>query len=558
MRHVVGIDLGTTNSAVAYLTEGRVRLVADAKGDQLLPSVVGFDAGGALLVGRPARNQLVVAPERTVRSVKRAMGTDRLFAMGGRPWSAPEISAMVLRSLVDRVEAATGVRPDAAVITVPAWFTEPQRQATREAGVLAGLEVLRLVNEPTAAALTYEGDLDERLLVYDLGGGTFDVSVVERGADFTEVLASRGDTTLGGDDLDLAIAHRLAERWGQGQVAGNPIAEARLLAAAERAKIALSTRTTVRVQETYLLEGKHLDLVLTREELEEIARPMLLPTLDHVHAALAHAKVQLSDVSRILLVGGMTRMPFVHQLLHEALGVPAHHEVDPDASVALGAAILAARMSGAPVEAMLVDITPQSVAISVLNHFDPTDPLSCVVIERNTVVPVTRSRVVYTPQAGMPWVSFDVGQGESERFADLTRLGAFRLDKLSGGPAGAAIDVTMRLDVSGVLNVSAVERKTGREAQITISDAAHALAERRRAGSQRAVQDTTPGGGLDQAYATAERLLTQARAAEGGSAEARGVLLAAIAALDAACAAEDQAAIGRQCDTLADALLDLW
>lgn len=558
MRHVVGIDLGTTNSAVAQLREGNVRLVADAKGDELLPSVVGFDAAGALLVGRPARNQLVVAPERTVRSVKRVMGSDRRFDMGGRAWSAPEISALILRALIDRVEAATGARPEAAVITVPAWFTEPQRQATREAGVLAGLEVLRLVNEPTAAVLTYEGDLDERLLVYDLGGGTFDISVVERGADFTEVLSSRGDTTLGGDDLDLAIACRLAERWGHREVADQPIAQARLLAAAERAKIALSSRTTVRVQETFLLEGKHLDVTLTREELEEIARPLLLPTLEHLEAALADAKVSVGDVSRIVLVGGMTRMPLVHQLLHDSFGLPTHHEVDPDASVALGAAILAGRMTGAPVEAMLVDISPQSVAISVRNHYDPTDPNACVVIERNTVVPVTRSRVVFTPEAGMPWVDIGVGQGESQRFADLTRLGEFRLDKLSGGPAGAAIDVTMRLDVSGVLSVTAIERKTGREAQITISDAAHALAERRRAGSQRAVQDTTPGGGMDQAYATAERLLAQARAATGGSLQAREALSAAITGLDAACATEDQSAIDRHCDALADALLDLW
>lgn len=557
MKRAVGIDLGTTNSAVARLVDRRPVLVPDANGDVLLPSVVGFDAAGGLLVGRAARNQLLVAPERTVRSVKRAMGSDTTFAMGGRAWSAPEISALVLRALADRVAVATGERPDAAVITVPAWFTEPQRQATREAGVLAGLEVLRLVNEPTAAALTYEGQLEERLLVYDLGGGTFDVSVVERGADFTEVLASRGDTTLGGDDLDLAIARRLAVRWERPEIERNPVGWARLLAAAERTKIALSTRTTVRVQETFLLGDAHLDLLFTRGELEAIALPLLMPTIRHVEAALADAKVALADVSRILLVGGMTRIPLVHSLLHDALGVPAHHEVDPDASVALGAAILAGRMTGAGVDAMLVDVTPQSICVAARNEADVQNPRAVVVIERNTVVPVTRSQPFQTPFSGMREVLIKVGQGESARFDDLTALGSFTFDKLAGGAAGESIDVSMHLDVSGVLTVTAIERKTGREARITITDAPHALAERRRAGGQRALQEALSGLGIDESFAAAERLLAQARVAEGGAPDARASLEAAIVALDVACASEDQAQIDRQCDVLADALLDL-
>ena len=557
MKKTVGIDLGTTNSAVAHLVDRRPVIVADARGDLLLPSVVGFDVANGLLVGRPARNQLVVAPERTVRSVKRAMGTDQQFEMGGRSWTAPEVSALILRCLIDRVETATGQRPEAAVITVPAWFTEPQRQATREAGLLAGLEVLRLVNEPTAAALTYEGDLDERLLVYDLGGGTFDVSVVERGADFTEVLASRGDTTLGGDDVDLAIARRLADRWGKRGIGQDAIGHARFLAAAERAKIALSTRTTVRVQETFLFGGAHLDMEFTREEMEEVIRPLLEPTIQHVIDALKDARVDVRDVSRMVLVGGMTRMPLVHQLLHDAFGLPVHHEVDPDASVALGAAILAARITGDAVEAMLVDVTPQSLAISVRNRWDEDDPDASVIIERNTVVPVTRSRTFQTPVGGMRKVLIQVGQGESPRFGDLTKLGSFHLEKLSGGPAGEPIDVSMHLDVSGVLKVTAVERKTGREAHVTVTDAPQALAERRRAGGQRAILEVVPAAGLAEAQAAALGLLRQAKSSTGGSADARLALDAAITGLEGACASGEQGAIQRGSDALADAILDL-
>lgn len=557
MSFAVGIDLGTTNSVVAHLVDGCPAVVSGPNGDALLPSVVGFDPHGNLLVGRPARNQFVVAPERTVRSVKRSMGSEKSFPMAGRSWTPPELSALVLRALTDQVVAATGHRPDTAVITVPAWFTEPQRQATHEAGRIAGLEVLRLVNEPTAAALTYDGTLDERMLVYDLGGGTFDVSVVERGADFTEVLASRGDTKLGGDDLDLALARWLAARWGHPDLETNPVAMARLLAAAERAKIALSTRTTVRVQESFLFNGAHLDLLLTRAELEEVALPLILPTIQHVEAALSDSRTSIGEISRVLLVGGMTSMPVVHQLIRDRLALPVHHEVDPDTSVALGAAILAGRLTGQAVAAMLVDVTPQSLAIASRNRDDESNPFASIIIERNTVVPVTRSREFQVSATGRSQMGIRVGQGEAEWFNELTELGNFVVDKISGAVEGDPVDVSMHLDVSGKLTVSATIRKTGKEGKLTISSAAGALLEHRRAGSIVALAQTKDGAGLAEAFAAAERLLAQARTIEGGSAEARQRLEQAIAALDAACAAEDAPAIHAATDTLADVILDL-
>ncbi|MCK6530648.1 Hsp70 family protein [Myxococcota bacterium] len=555
----IGIDLGTTNSAVAIVLEGQPRLVPDGSGDVLLPSVVGFDAEGRTLVGRAARNQVVVAPERTVRSVKRAMGTDATFSVGGRDWTPVEVSALILRSLVDRVEASTGARPARAVITVPAFFTDAQRQATRDAGELAGLEVLRLVNEPTAAALTYAAEREEMVVVFDLGGGTFDVSVVERGPDFTEVRASHGDTHLGGDDLDVALARALAAEWGHPEVEQDRLGWERLVQAAERAKIALSERNTVKVQETWLLGDLHLDVVLTREALEEVVRPLLLPTLEHLATALEQAGVAAADVDRVLLVGGATRMPLVRQILEEALPAPVHADVDPDAAVALGAGLLAARLAGEEVDALLVDVTPHSLCAGMSHgHGDPT-LYAEVIIARNTVVPVTRSRVGYTHFPGQPQVRIPIGQGEGVEFDDLTRLGEVVLTDLDPRAGIQPIDIRYHLDASGVLTVHATERLSGKDAQVRIADSPYALSERRRAGSAAAVDraSTAPAEGLEEVREVAARMLLQASKARGGDEAALARMNEAAAELARALDGGDAAAISRATDTLADRLLDM-
>ncbi len=555
----VGIDLGTTNSAVAAVVGRHPSLLPDPSGNVLLPSVVGFDAQGGLLVGRPARNQLLVAPERTVRSVKRAMGSDRVWAMEGRSWTPVEISAVVLRTLVDQAAAALGSRPTRAVITVPAFFTDLQRQATRDAGTMAGLEVLRLVNEPTAAALTYEADGDTLALVYDLGGGTFDVSVVEVGQDFTEVRASRGDTALGGDDIDLAFARLIASTWRHPEAEQDPIAWARLTAAAERAKIALSERTTVRVRESFLLGDLHLDLVLTREQLEDVARPIVEPTLRHVSDALADAGLVPANVHRLVLVGGQTKMPLVRTLLEEALDIPIHADVEPDTAVALGAGLLAGRLTGESVDALLVDVTPHTLAAGVLRDLDEPDLMALPIIPRNTVVPATRSHVAYTVYPGQKEVRIPIGQGESPRFDALTTLGEVRLAGLTGKGAHQPVEIRFHLDASGVLTATAVERHSGREAEVVIADSPYALAERRRAGGARAVEDAVAASssGLDDLRIVARRMLDQAGRAHPEAPDRQAALQAAIQALEAALETTDADAIGQASDALADLLLEL-
>lgn len=555
----IGIDLGTTNSAVARVEAGQVRLVADASGDVLVPSFVGFDTEGRLRVGRPARNQWVVAPERTVKSVKRTMGTGATFQMGGRSWSPAEVSALILRALADRVEAATGERPGRAVVTVPAFFNDVQRQATRDAGELAGLEVVRLVNEPTAAALTYTCEADELIAVYDLGGGTFDVSVVERGPDFTEVRASHGDTALGGDDLDRALAREIAREWGHPEVEHDPVAWARLVQTTERAKIALTERTTVKVQEAFLLGDLHLDLVLTRDRLEEVVRPLLEPTVEHVNEALRAAGLEAGALSRIVLVGGATRMPLVRDLLERAFSVPVHAEVDPDAAVALGAGLLAGRLAGEAVDALLVDVTPFSLCAGMARS--PRDPelWSTVIVPRNTVVPVTRSQVGYTLGFGQPKVIVPIGQGEAERFRDLAYLGEVVLEGLDPGASVQPIDIRFHLDASGVLEVTATERHTRKEAIVTIQNSPHALSEHRKAGGSTAVEEATlaPSQGLDEARTVARRLLAQAERTPSGDSETLTQARAAAQEVATALEGDDLGALLAATDRLADRLLDL-
>ena len=404
---IVGIDLGTTNSLVGAVIEGNVRLFADSAGNELLPSVVGVGAGGEVLVGRTAKNRRILDPEGTVVSVKRLMGSDARRRVGTRELSPAQISALILGALVDRAGQQLGHRPQRAVITVPAYFDDAQRQATRDAGELAGLHVERLVNEPTAAAMTYRTGAEQLVLVFDLGGGTFDVSILERDEDLLEVKTSRGDTKLGGDDIDHALTDLVLERLGgkRRPVEADPRAMTRLVEAVERAKIALSERDEVRLFDPFLAgEGEaatHLDLPLTRADVDRVARPFVERALKHVDAALRDARVRPADLDRVLLVGGASKMPIVRALVAAHLERPAQLDLDADRAVALGASLLAGRAAGAAVTDVLIDVTPHTLAAGAVgvdeDHEIVEESLvAAPIIARGTVVPVERKKTFFT------------------------------------------------------------------------------------------------------------------------------------------------------------------
>ncbi|MDN5849605.1 MAG: Hsp70 family protein, partial [Nitrococcus sp.] len=422
---IIGIDLGTTNSEVAVARAGRVEVLEIEPGTCLLPSVVALDDAGGLLVGQPAKNQLVLHPERTVKSIKRRMGDEEPVKLGDQRYSPQEVSAMILRRLKAVAEAHLGEDISRAVITVPAYFSDAQRQATREAGEIAGLEVARIINEPTAAALAYEIGHPgrRRILVYDLGGGTFDVSVVAMEADVVEVLASHGNNHLGGDDfdrkiIDHLIAH-LQDEHKEVDATASPQAMGRIERAAEMAKIVLSDRPYARIEEEYLLEDTdgrpvHLSLELARDDYEAMIGDYVDETLDAVHTALDGASLTVSDLDEVLLVGGATRTPLIARRLEAELGLQPRGEVDPELCVATGAASQAAVIAGAPASAVLVDITPYTFGTSAIGDMDGVPYPYCFipVIRKNTPIPVTKSEVFYTVQEAQPVVDVQVFQGE--------------------------------------------------------------------------------------------------------------------------------------------------
>jgi molecular chaperone DnaK len=477
---IIGIDLGTTNSEVAVVEDGRARMIP-VDGSPILPSVVGIADDGALLVGESARNQYVLAPERTIRSVKRRMGEDAKISMGAQSYSPQEISALILSRLKRAAETDLGHPVSKAVITVPAYFSDAQRQATRDAGELAGLEVVRIINEPTAAALAYEVDHREpkTILVYDLGGGTFDVSVVRIAREVTEVLSSHGNNHLGGDDFDGKILdHLLAHLAALGiDPSASRVAMARLTRAAEAAKIALSDAPFVRIEEEYLLEheGKpfNLSLELSRDDYEEMIAPFIDETMDAVHTALEGASLGIGDLSEVLLVGGATRTPLIQQRLEELLRMQPRSEVDPDLCVASGAAIQAAVIGGQRVSRVLVDVTPYTFGTSALGELDgELYPYIYVpLIRKNSPIPVTKSEAFSTIEDGQPAIDVHVYQGEDPDALNNTEIGSFRIEGLSDVPAGNIIVTTFSLDVNGILKVTSREKRTGLEKRITIDNA---------------------------------------------------------------------------------------
>ena len=478
---IVGIDLGTTNSEVALVRDGQPRVFAE-DGDPILPSFVGLAEDGRLLVGKAAKNQWVLAPERTIKSIKRKMGQDVKVRLGDQEYRPQEISAMILRALRDRAARELGQPVAKAVITVPAYFNDGQRQATREAGELAGLEVVRILNEPTAASLTYDPShqMLRRMLVYDLGGGTFDVSIVQAQESVVEVLASHGDTQLGGDDFDELLLKRLCDRFQEENgvdLRANLVSRARALRAAEEAKKQLSFHPFARIEEEFIAEKEgqplHLNVEVSRTEFEELIRPLLDRTMDCVQRALTDAKLTPSNIDKVVLVGGSTRTPLVSQMLEERLNQPAHQEVNPDLVVAMGAAVQAAIVAGADVGAVLVDITPHTLGIKCLDESMgfPFEFRFAPIIRRTTPLPASRSELFHTYRDRQTEVEIDVYQGEHDDVRRDARVGKFMIKGLAPVPAGNPIVVQMDLNLDGMLKVSARERATGLQKQVVIENA---------------------------------------------------------------------------------------
>lgn len=489
MSRTVGIDLGTTNSEVAIVENGQARVLPGEDGDLMLPSCVGFSDTGKLLVGREALRQYAAAPDRTVRSIKRWMGTDHKITLRHqgtesdqtRDFLPQEISAMILRALKQRAETALGEEVSQAVITVPAYFTDAQRQATKTAGEIAGFEVLQIINEPTAAALAYDvrSQETERVLVYDLGGGTFDVSVVEITGEVTEVLASHGNNQLGGDDFDRRLQLHLAEQYRQSHgiaVPNDAVTQARLLRAAEQTKITLSSHAFATVREPFLgRKGEtalHLETEVARTDFEALIRPLLEETLDAIYRALEDAKLQTDDLDRVILVGGSTRIPLVQQMIHDHLGQAPVDGVEPDLCVALGAALQAGVLVGEAVEAILVDVIPHSlgIAAAISTPMGIMPGYFSVIIPRNSVIPISRSEVYSTISPNQSAVEIEIFQGENEVADENVPLGSYRVEGLPPGPPGSVqIEVHFDFDLNGILTVTTTEKGKGQQGRLVVN-----------------------------------------------------------------------------------------
>jgi molecular chaperone DnaK (HSP70) len=482
MTEIVGIDLGTTNSELAVYHNGRPEVIADDQGRLILPSVVGISETGLLLVGEEARNQFVLYPERTIRSIKRRMGQDVKIRLGESEHTPQEISAIILRRLKDIGEGRLGRPIRKAVITVPAYFSDAQRQATREAGEIAGLEVVRIINEPTAGSLVYEAAQHDgkRILVYDLGGGTFDVSIVRIEDGVVEVISSHGNNHLGGDDFDQKIVNHVLDHLKMKHgvdVSDSPRAMARILRAAEDAKRRLSDHPYARIDEEYIAEngGKpvHLSIEIARDEYEQMIEPFVDETLGSVHRALESAGLTASQVEQALLVGGATRTPLIRRRLTEVFGSAPRGEVDPDLCVAMGAAIQGAAIAGEKVSAVLVDVTPYTFGTSALGELNgDTYPYRFVpIIPKNSPIPIRKSEAFFTVADNQQAVDVRIYQGENDDALENIKIGEFRIEGLSKAPAGNPVVLDLTLDRDGILHVSALEKSTGLNRRITIDKA---------------------------------------------------------------------------------------
>ncbi|KJD46649.1 MULTISPECIES: molecular chaperone DnaK [Paenibacillus] len=473
MSKVIGIDLGTTNSCVAVMEGGEAVVIPNPEGARTTPSVVGFKKDGERTVGETAKRQAITNPDRTIMSIKRHMGTNHKESIDGKEYSAQEISAMILQKLKSDAEAYLGQTVTQAVITVPAYFNDSQRQATKDAGKIAGLEVLRIVNEPTAAALAYgmEKSEDQTILVYDLGGGTFDVSILELGDGFFEVKATSGDNKLGGDDFDQVIIDYLVTEFKKDQgidLSKDKAAVQRLKDAAEKAKKELSgvLTTTISLPFITVADGvpQHLELNLTRAKFEELSEGLVERTLGPTRQAMKDSGMSASDIDKIVLVGGSTRIPAVQEAIKKLTGKEPHKGVNPDEVVALGAAVQAGVLTGDVKDVVLLDVTPLSLGIETAGG------VFTKMIERNTTIPTSKSQVFSTYADNQPSVEIHVLQGEREMAAGNKTLGRFQLGDIPPAPRGVPqIEVTFDLDANGIVNVSATDKGTGKSQKITIT-----------------------------------------------------------------------------------------
>ncbi|GAA0072823.1 molecular chaperone DnaK [Clostridium sardiniense] len=474
MSKIIGIDLGTTNSCVAVMEGGEPVVITNSEGSRTTPSVVSFQANGERLVGQVAKRQAITNPDKTIISIKRHMGTDYKVKVDDKEYTPQEISAMILQKLKADAESYLGEKVTQAVITVPAYFNDAERQATKDAGKIAGLEVLRIINEPTAAALAYgleKADHEEKVLVYDLGGGTFDVSILELGDGVFEVLSTNGDTKLGGDDFDNKIMDYIADTFKAENgidLRQDKMALQRLKEAAEKAKIELSSSTQTNINLPFITADatgpKHIDMNLTRAKFNELTHDLVQRSIEPMKKAIADAGISVNDIDKILLVGGSTRIPAVQEAVKNFTGKEPSKGINPDECVAIGAAIQAGVLTGEVKDVLLLDVTPLTLGIETLGG------VATPLIERNTTIPAKKSQTFSTAADGQTSVEIHVVQGERQMAADNKTLGRFTLSGIAPAPRGIPqIEVTFDIDANGIVKVSAMDKGTGKEANITIT-----------------------------------------------------------------------------------------
>ena len=562
MAKIIGIDLGTTNSCVAVIEGGEPTVIANAEGARTTPSVVGFKKDGERLVGNIAKRQAVTNPEGTVSSIKRHMGSDYKVTIGGKAYTPQEISAMILQKLKADAESYLGEKVTEAVITVPAYFSDSQRQATKDAGKIAGLDVKRIINEPTAAALAYgiDKEQDQKIMVYDLGGGTFDVSIIEMGDGVQEVLATNGNTMLGGDDFDNKIIDWLVAEFKKEQgidLSTDRMAMQRLKDAAEKAKIDLSGTTTANINLPFITQGadgpKHLDLTLTRAKFNEMTADLVEKTMDPVRKALADSELSVNDIDKVLMVGGSSRIPAVQEAIKKFTGKEPFKGINPDECVAVGAAIQAGVLNNDVEGLLLLDVTPLSLGIETMGG------VSTKIIDRNTTIPTKKSQIFSTAADNQTSVEVHVLQGEREFARDNKTLGMFHLDGILPARRGVPqIEVTFDIDANGIVHVSAKDLGTGKEQQISITastnmskediDKAVREAEQFAAEDKKRKEDVDTRNQADQMVYECEKLLSES--GDKFDAADKSDLESKLNALNEALKGDDSAAIKSAQETL--------